>query len=45
MLQPGYIKSDIFEKHEKTQDPLTPECKRLYGHFYDREVGGTSLVV
>ena len=38
VLQPGYIKTDIFEKHEKTQDPLTPECKRLYGHLYNWEV-------
>ena len=35
VIQPGYIKSDIFDKAERTQDPLTPECEALYGHFYD----------
>ena len=38
VLQPGYIQSEIFTKHEKTQDPLTPECERVYGHLYNWDV-------
>lgn len=38
VLQPGYIQSQIFAKHERTQDPLSSECERAYGHLYDWDV-------
>lgn len=38
VLQPGYIRSEIFGKHERTQDPLSPECEQAYGHLYDWDV-------
>ena len=46
VIQPGYIRSEIFskadEQHKERLKELPQECKDLYGHFYTFQVRSSS---